>query len=192
MMRVPQLRESLQQLGSHGSEKSRIADVAKAWVTGVSIEAIARQYFLAPDDPDITGALTKTCRAIYRHLAMAGSWGIAGLAKLPTSGIAFADLSPEQRRGIGMLPAMLYHGVATESAVLMRMSGVPRSIAPRLGVAFDATNAAIGTPAEPSSQRARAFLDSLSDGDWERLRPPAAAMSGADYRAVWRTLNGIG
>ena len=43
------------------------------------------------------------------------------------SGVDFDALSETERRRINALPAMIYHGVGSEDAVLMRMNGAPRS-----------------------------------------------------------------
>jgi hypothetical protein len=104
------------------------------------------------------------------------------------SGIDFESLSPEQRRAINNLPAMLYHGVSTEAGIAMRVNSVPRSIAERLGQKFaDAVESPddVGRP-----QIAREFLIDLRDGDWDQARPASATMTGADYRKVWARLSG--
>ena len=123
---------------------------------------------------------------IYRSLGGAGPWGISALSKLGPSGLDYEKLSPEMRRTINNLPAMLYHGVSTENAVLMRMNGVPRTVAERLGEAFQ-MHARVEAK---NARHAREFLRSLEDADWERLAPANAQMSGGDYRSVWAKLSG--
>ena len=135
MMRVPEIQKSLNDIAKHGLNNRQIAQLAYAWVSGMSIQEIAKQYFSKKDGSD-TEAITEACRAIYRSLGNAGPWGISALSKLGPSGLDFEKLSPETRRTINNLPAMLYHGVSTENAVLMRMNFVPRTIAERLGEAF--------------------------------------------------------
>ena len=50
------------------------------------------------------------------------------------SGIDFdAKLSEADKRRLNSLPAMIYHGVSSEDAVLMRMNSAPRSAAEALG-----------------------------------------------------------
>ena len=44
---------------------------------------------------------------------------------MPTAGLDFSELPAEAQRAINNLPAMLYHGVNTEEAVIMRMNSVP-------------------------------------------------------------------
>ena len=83
---------------------------------------------------------------------------------------------------------MLYHGVSTESAVLLRMNAVPRSIAPALASAMEAE---LGSKRDEATIRtAREYLKSLNLQQWEQARPQTARMTGYDYREVWRILSG--
>jgi replicative superfamily II helicase len=185
MMNIPQLRNPLKELGSHGRTQTRLAQIAQAWVSGAPIEKIATDYFGGTPE-NMTDAITAACRGIYRTLAYAGTWGLAALSKL--SGIDFNSLPPDLRRSINNLPAMLYHGVNNEPAIAMRINSVPRSIAETLGQKFAREVASVDDVARP--QVAREFLASLRDADWEEARPAGAAMSGADFRNVWARLSG--
>lgn len=186
MMQIPQLRKGLDQISSSGKGHAQIAKLATAWVTGKSIKDIAKEFFSASGTP--TDAVTDACRAIYRELVNSGPWGMAALSKLPSSGINFDKLSDDEKRRLNSLPAMIYHGVQTEEAILMRMNSVPRSVAESLGREFS-----VKTHAKPSEQNvtlAATFLRSLQDADWDRVRPKDAAMTGSDYREVWQRLSG--
>jgi len=98
--------------------------------------------------------------------------------RLGPSGLDFDNLPEDQKRVINNLPAMLYHGVNTEPAVLMRMNAVPRSIAVGIGERFSA-NVKEGTDLH-SVRSARSFLRGLSPTDWQRSAPAHAKMSGDD------------
>jgi hypothetical protein len=183
MMKVPEIRAALSEISSEGLSQRHIANITKAWVDGRSIQEIAQQFF---GDKTGTDAITSTCKAIYKALTNNGPWGLSALCKI--SGIDFEKLSPEAKRRINSLPAMIYHGVKTERAVLMRMNNVPRSIAEPLGAEFERKS---GTSAgEQTVGTAREFLRSLSDGAWGHFAPEGAAMSGKDYREVWGRLSG--
>jgi len=186
MMKIPEVRGPLKELGSHGTDRRRVAEIASAWVNGESVEDIAKKFFSGDEKSPIplTNALTDACKGIYRALAYAGTWGISALSKMPTSGIDFDSLSEDQKQLINSLPAMLYHGVKTAEAVLMRMNSVPRTIAEAVGKSFHDNIGSI----DPAS--AREFLRNMSDADWAAARPSNATMSGADYRSVWSTLSG--
>lgn len=183
MMRIPQIKGSLSEIGSEGLSHKHIANITRAWVEGQSIQQITIQYF--NNLKDNTNAITQTCKAIYRVLTNNGSWALSALSKI---GIDFDRLSPEQKRRINVLPAMIYHGVKTEAGVLMRMNSVPRSIAEPLGQEMERKT---GTHASDKNVgEAREFLKTLQEGDWGRLVPSGAAMSGNDYMKVWSLLSG--
>lgn len=185
MLKIPQL-SNLDELSDTGLDRERIARLSQAWVSGESIDAIARRYFA--DQPDLTSSISKACQAIYRTIGYSASWGLSALSQMPGSGVNFEELTPEQKRSINNLPAMLYHGVSTEQAVLMRMNSAPRSVAEKLGIRFQAETAGM-TDVEQWS-RSRTFLRSLSDDDWSEVRPEGSTMAGADYSAIWRQLAG--
>ena len=184
MLRVPQLAETLKPLGGTGTENQHIAEITQAWVNGKSIQEIAMAYFQGADNE--TKAITNACRAIYRNLVNAGTWGLSALSRL--SGLDFDSLSESERRRINAIPAMVYHGVQSEEAVVMRMNSVPRSVAEKLGEAFRTST---GRESDTvSTQEARQFLKGLDSNGWERVRPHGAQLSGADYKIIWRLLSG--
>jgi hypothetical protein len=187
MLRVPELNR-LESLASSGVGKTQIAKIAQAWVAGNHIEDIAREFFAKGEDPDLTKAITETCKALYRTLANFGSWGIAALSKMPTAGIDFDQLTDEQRSSLNSLPAMLYHGVSTEGGVLMRMNSAPRSVADPLGRRFQDELA--GADEETTARHARRFLNDLDENDWQAVAPEDSSLSGADYKQVWELLTG--
>lgn len=190
MMAIPQLREPLEGIGSKGLDKRYVADIAQAWVSGRRIDEIAKQYFAGSGDgPEkLTQALSDACRAIYRTLANYGTWGLSALSKMPTSGLDFSKLPPDVQKTVNNLPAMLYHGVNTEEAVMMRMNSVPRTIAIALGEQF--ANAA--EPSQRTVRGARAFLRDLTTETWQSSAPHRSKLTGEDYRNVWLRLSGEG
>lgn len=182
MMKIPQLQQ-LNDLAGSGKNHKNIADVTNAWVSGKSIHEIAQLYFNKKDGNN-TDAITDACRAIYRNLVNTGTWGISALSHM--SGIEFEKLSEKEKRKINMLPAMIYHGVQTEEAVLMRMNFVPRSISEPLGKSYAKQ---VGND-NISISEAREYLRSLSDKDWDHTKSKQAQMTGEEYRQIWELLSG--
>ncbi len=131
MLKVPQLRQQLEELGGSGFDQSRISDITRDWVNGRGLDDIARDYFRNDNE---TLALTNACRAIYRTIVNNGTWGVSALSRI--SGIDFDSLPERERRRINALPAMVYHGVRSEDAVLMRMNSAPRSAAESRGALY--------------------------------------------------------
>jgi len=185
MLQVSELRSSLEDIGRAGADNEEIANLTTDWVNGKSLREIAESYFRGDKD-DATSAVSKACKAIYRNLCNSGPWGISALSKMPTSGLDFDNLPEDARRRINALPAMIYHGVRTEPAVLLRMNAVPRSVAESLGKQYESDSGS----QDMSVKSARDFLKGLSDTAWGAAAPKQAAMSGGDYREVWRQLSG--
>lgn len=187
MLRVPELKKSLGEMSKvQGNSHRELADITQAWVTGSSIESIAKTYFKGDN---LTDQISNACRAVYRDLANNGAWGLSALSKMPTSGLDFDAMTDEEKRKLNNLPAMLYHGVKTEEAVLMRMNSVPRSIAERAGEDFKAVTEASAEHAL-SPRKANEYLKSLKPDDWERLKPDNSGLSGEDYLKIWKRLSG--
>src|SRR5690606_17598638 len=104
-------------------------------------------------------------------------------------GLDFENMTDEEKRRLNNLPAMLYHGVKTEEAVLMRMNSVPRSIAERAGEDFR-VQADGGADVALFPRKAGEYLKSLRTEDWARLKPEGSVLSGEDYLKVWKRLSG--
>ena len=189
MLKVPQLKRQLEEIGGEGFDRTRISDMTRDWVNGKGIDTIAKEYFSRDrDDEGGTLAITDACRSIYRAIVNSGTWGVSALSRV--SGLDFDSLPEAERRRINALPAMIYHGVRTECAVLMRMNSAPRSAAESLGDLYRET---IGEgDGRYSVGQARQFLKNLSDRDWQRARPDRAALSGSGYKRVWEVLSGEG
>ncbi len=187
MLRVPQLKQDLVELGGQGFDRSRISEITNDWVNGRGLEEIAREYFSRKNDDEVgTAALTDACRAIYRTIVNSGTWGVSALSRV--SGIDFDALSEVDKRRINALPAMIYHGVSSEDAVLMRMNAAPRSAAEALGSLYrDVTDEDEG---RYSVGAARRFLQGLGADEWDGVRPEDAPLSGTGYKRVWEILSG--
>ena len=187
MLRVPQLKQDLEEISGPGFDQRRISQITRDWVNGRGIEGIAKDYFSRDkDDENGTGAITDACRAIYRTIVNAGTWGIGALSQ--ASGIDFDSLSESERRSINSVPAMIYHGVRSEEAVLMRMNSAPRSAAEALGMLYREINDE--EDGRYSVGGARRFLKELRVEAWEQVRPERAALSGGDYKKIWEILSG--
>jgi replicative superfamily II helicase len=188
MLKIPQLSDSLNEIGGEGFDHAHLSNITKDWVNGKSLQDIARSYFAEGRADADTEAFTSACRALYRTIVNSGTWGVSALSRV--SGVDFAQMTEADRRRINALPAMIYHGVRTEEAVLMRMNSAPRSAAERLGQMYKSE---IGdSVTQYSIGVARKYLRELSTSDWTKACPPNAALTGEGYRRVWRVLSGEG
>lgn len=186
MMKLPMLNRALQELAGRGDDRHRVAEIARAWVGGATIQRIAQDYFTGGTTTD---NISNACKGISRALVNSGVWGLAGLSRLPGSGIDWDGLSDDERRRLNLVPAFLYHGVDTEDAVLMRISQVPRSVAKSLG---EKMRAEAGHARPLNIREAREFVRSQLPAAWDSVAPDGSKLSGAEYRDVWRRLAGEG
>lgn len=181
MLKVPQLQRNLEEITSQGSGYSQIADITKAWVSGKNIEDIAKEYFNSGDN---TSSITNACKAIYRNLVNNGTWGFSALSKLD---IDFNKISDEDKRNINLLPAMVYHGVKTEEAVLLRMNSLPRSIAESFGEILKENI----SKDDYSVREARQFLKKSDNTKWNKASQKYSnILTGSEYRKIWNILSG--
>jgi hypothetical protein len=187
MLKIPQLKQQLEEIGGDGFDHTHLSNITRDWVNGVRLEDIAKTYFLQNKERSETEAFTDACKAIYRAIVNNGTWGVSALSRV--SRMNFEAMTEAERRRINALPAMIYHGVRTEDAVLMRMNSAPRSVAEKLGSFY---RDALGDDGRYSVEKARLFLKSMSAREWDRARPVHASLSGAGYKRVWEILAGEG
>lgn len=187
MLKAPEIREQLSDIDVSGSTitESILSKVITDWVSGKDINKIAASYFGGEDETSVNRAT----RAIYSKLVNSASWGLAALQKLPSSGLNFDSLSLEEKRTFMNLPAMIYYGVSTDEAVLLRKQSVPRMIANKLGI--DLKENFGDTLYGKSSTEIIEWLSSLPNSKWQAAIPANKKISGEEYKIVWQTLAGI-
>lgn len=184
MFKIPQLADALEEFGGDGVDHLYIANITKAWVSGKTIQEIAKEFF-HNNNNDQTKSITDACKAIYRNLVNVGTWGLSALSRM--SGIEFDKLTEYEKRQINSLPAMIYHGVDSENAVLMRMNNIPRSISQKLGEYYSAT---LVKNSFGDIRSAKNFLKALPMDQWESAKPKHSKLSGMEYKKIWQILSG--
>jgi len=185
MLKVPQLQRGLEDVGGRSQPSERLGEITRDWVNGEKIVEITKKYF-ASDDSSVTSTeqITEACKAIYRSIVNNGTWGMSALSHLGQSD----NLTSEQERRINAIPAMVYHGVNTEEAVLMRMNSVPRAVATPLGSLYKQR---CGNSANYfSAGHARNFISSLNVHDWSVCSSASSGLSGEDNMKIWKILSG--
>ena len=187
MLKIPKLQKNLSALSGEGHGNSKLANITNDWVNGESVKVIAKKYFTdANEDIDSTTAISKTFRAINKAIVNDGTWGVSAIRSF--SGIDFDKISEAEKREINLIPAMIYHGVGSEEAVLMRMNSVPRSIAMEMGHRYGQYYKK--STERPKVSSARRFLKSLNTKDWQSICPLNMPIGGKDYKRVWEILSG--
>jgi hypothetical protein len=83
---------------------------------------------------------------------------------------------------------MIYYGVGSEEALVMRMNSVPRSVADNIGKKFKNEE---GSISNDSPIKAAEWLNKLPEDAWQAAIPIGTLATGKDYQTVWKKFNGI-
>lgn len=170
-------------IGSGNS--ATIASMLDMWVKGKSLREIADIHYKSEDD--ISRRLTECCRMVYQTLTMQASWGISAMQSI--SGIADFKLTDAEKETIRFIPSMIYYGVPTVDAVLMRTLGVPRSVSVNLGNQFQ--QGENSGDQMPRIQKARQWLENASSDVWQTaVDESKASISGERMQKAWHIITG--
>ena len=180
---IPETSSILSEVVGTKTNGDSISKIIADWVSGRDIHVISKKHFGGTD----TAAMSKCVRAIYGKITNSATWGLAALQKLPASGIRVEELSEEERRRLANLPAMIFYGVDTDEAILMRLNNVPRSISKTMGKRYRREN--------PKFHKARSgdvitWLKDLDARGWDEAVPQDKRLSGTEYKKIWEKLSG--
>lgn len=180
LLRVPELREQFKDVlsGDQHLKGNKLALIIRDWVNGQSLPDLAREHFKRTGD-DATTTLTRCSKELFGKITGAASWGISALQSL-TLGDALDDLNDSERDTVRNIPARVQYGVNNDSAIGLRLLGVPRM------AAIGLTSGSKGTRAK-SIPELRAFLRQSAVEDWVSIIGPG----GNDYYRVWQVLEGL-
>jgi len=176
LLNVPELRKNFNEITSNEHlDQITISLIIKEWVNGTSIPDIANQFFKG-EKIDSTTAITHCGTILYGKLTHTAAWGLGAIFSIIGS-----DLSDEQREVLNNFPSQVYYGVNTESAITLRLLGVPRSAAISL-----ANN--MGESLNSPINIVRSQLKNMDEDVWKRA---LGEDKGAIYRRVWNILEGV-
>ncbi|HHV96418.1 MAG TPA: DEAD/DEAH box helicase [Clostridiaceae bacterium] len=187
MLTIPEIRNNLNEIipSKRAPKGDTLANITIDWVSGYDIETIALKYFGSKSEK----ALTDCCKAIFGKLINAATWGLASLQKVSPIGVDINELPQKERLRLKNLPAMIYYGVNTDEAILMRMNNVPRGIAVNLGSKFKNQYQDIY---KVSPSHVYKWLSELPESEWYSAVPPQKKLNGSEYKRIWKILNGEG
>ena len=178
ILEVPELRENLDfALGGAKVNGALLAQVTSDWVQGRQLADIAEEYFVRKGPPE--AAMTDCCKVIYGRLAPTVSWGLSALQSL-TLGDALEQMPEADAETVRNLPSRVFYGVNSDSAIALRLLGVPRGAATPLAESLPAAQRG------ESVARLRHDLAEMAESDWKA----AIGEKGGLYRSVWRVLEG--
>lgn len=185
MLRTPEIGRHLKgiKIKGHGNPHDSLARLISDWVRGKDIPEISRTYFGSDNYKDMSTCVS----AIYSQLTMSATWGLSAFQKLPSSGLDW-NLNDKERKQLSNLPAMIYYGVDTDEAVLLRKASVPRTISKQLGKTLQSEFG--DSVYNKTASEVSAWLNQLSDDKWQNAVPREKKIKGSDYKRVWQILSG--
>lgn len=186
MLNTYEIRKSIEEIkiGERVLDQKSISRLIINWVNGENIYQISKKLF--PSE-EITKALEKTTKAIYKVIANMASWGLAAIQKMPTSGADWDSLSEVEKKKMMNIPAYLLYGVNTDEGVLMRKANVPRSIANSLGAIYKQQKGdELYTTRLPELHQ---WLDEQSLDIWQKAIPSNSKLTAEEYFKIWKKLN---
>ncbi len=136
---------------------------------------------------DAQKRMTECCRTLHQTLSHQASWGFSALQSM--SELAEADLSLEMRDEIYAVPSMIYYGVRTSEAILMRNHGVPRSVSVEMGKQFAAEENKDDSTAKLI--KARRWLEQSSTETWQgAVQRAEVSIDGVRMHQAWCVITG--
>ena len=176
LLRVPELRDNLEEVtGNNGPNGDKLALILKDWVGGSTLPEIAQRHF-SKEGRDETEALTACAQNLFGKLTQTAAWGLGSLLSI-TGG----DIPETERQTLNNLASRVYYGVSDESAIVLRLLGIPRMAAEPLAAQMRASG-------QRPLAEVRNALRSSDPAFWTRA---LGADKGLVYRKVWRVLEGL-
>ncbi|MBD3202973.1 DEAD/DEAH box helicase [Candidatus Woesearchaeota archaeon] len=184
MITVPEVKKQLD-ISVPGKKitHSTISRIVSDWVSGKDVIEISKEYFGGTD----TTAVSKCVNAIYSKISNFATWGLAAMQKIPGSGLNFDEMSEEEKKKLNNVPAMVFYGVNSDEAIVMRMNNVPRSIAHNLGKMYSEK---VENIINEKPSKVNKWLRELSDEGWSKAIPSGKKISGKEYKKIWKRLAG--
>lgn len=186
MLSTPEINRNLKDIDVGGGQSHAVlSKIVTEWVLGNDLKTIAKSHF----GGDSQEAISACTRAIYGKLVNSASWGLAALQKIPNSGLDYDKLNEDEKRKLQNLPAMIYYGVNSDEAVLLRKQNVPRMVATNLGTQLQKEFGS--NYFSKSASEINAWLESLPSKNWQQAIPKNKKITGDEYKLLWKKLAGL-
>ena len=186
MLRTPEIRKNLREIKIRGKEIHYItlSRLISDWVLGKDIIEISNNYFGGMHHNNISECVN----SIYGKLTHSATWGLSSFQKLLMRKSDFDNLNEIERKRLLNIPAMIYYGVRTNEAILLRKALVPRSISNNLGNQLK--NEYGDNTYNMSIKDISNWLNNLNVIEWKKAIPTTKKMEGLEYKKIWQMLSG--
>ena len=183
---IPEIKKELAEIKVSGTKitHDKLGRIISDWVSGMDLTDIASAHFGGND----TTSITKCVQAIYSKVTNSATWGLAAIQKLPGSNSLDENLTEKEKKSLRNLSAMIFYGVNSDEAILMRLNNVPRSIAPKMGEQYKNENPEF---LNATSSNVVDWITHLNNDKWDSIIPVNKKLTGAEYKQIWKKLSGM-
>ena len=149
--------------------------IIRDWVSGKPITHISEKYFGGTG----VDSLSQCVGALHGKVLQYATWAMSAIHQAYRT-----RLESESKSN---LPAMVYYGVDSDEAILMRMNSMPRSLSVGMGRIYAREHKDLYGA---QSSYVLGWLNDLPDNEWISTET-GAGPSGAEYKQIWRRLAGL-
>ncbi|MEO8965593.1 MAG: DEAD/DEAH box helicase [Gammaproteobacteria bacterium] len=154
---------------SNTFNEEAVAKVLISWVKG------DRLFDVSSHHPTFANTVDEAARinGFVKYINSArfkASWGLGALEGIVTS-------NNDELQENSYIPSMVYYGVDTKDALLMRMAGVPRRLAKPLSQIINKNETL-------SLTQIRTRINSLSASQWDSITPQGSGLTGKEWKIL--------
>lgn len=154
---------------SNAFNEEAVAKVLISWVKGDQLFDVSAHHPTFANNSDSADRINSFVKYI-NSTRFKASWGLGALEGIVNS-------SNDELKETSYIPSMVYYGVDTEDALLMRMAGVPRRLAKSLSKILPKDKTL-------SLTQIRAKISGLSNSEWNAMVPSGSTLSGEDWKKL--------
>ena len=150
-----------------------VANTLISWVKGDQLFDVSSHHPTFANNSDPADRINGFVKYI-NGARFKASWGLGALEGIVNS-------SNDELKENSYIPSMVYYGVDSEDALVMRMAGVPRRLAKSLSQILPKDQTL-------SLTQVRARINNLTVADWDKFIPKNSGLSGAEWRTLAQIL----
>ncbi|WP_286883084.1 DEAD/DEAH box helicase [Sphingobacterium sp. UBA5980] len=168
---IAKLKETGLGTDSHSNSfnEEAVAKVLISWVKGDQLFDVSAHHPTFANNADASDRINAFVKYI-NNTRFKASWGLGALEGIVNS-------SNDELKENSYIPSMVYYGVDTEEALLMRMAGVPRRLAKSI-------SSIIPDNETLSLTQIRSKISNLSSSEWDSITPSDSSLTGSEWKKL--------
>lgn len=168
---IAKLKETGLGTDSHSNSfnEEAVAKVLISWVKGDQLFAVSSHHPTFNNNGDAGDRINAFVKYI-NNARFKASWGLGALEGIVNS-------ANDELKENSYIPSMVYYGVDTEEALLMRMAGVPRRLAKSISKIIPKNETL-------SLTQIRARINGLTTKEWNSVVPKGSGLTGQEWKKL--------